>query len=86
MKFSLIDDWKKAYKLYSLWFFAIIGLVPDLFNLAVQYEIVSSTSAPAILSHAIKLIAFFGAASRLVKQKETELEAEAKTTEAAVNS
>jgi hypothetical protein len=82
LKFTLIDDWHKAYSFYSVWFFAILGVAPDLFNLAVQYGVITEASAPAMLSHAIKFIAFCGAASRVVSQKKKELEAPAPVPEA----
>jgi hypothetical protein len=71
MKFELelIDGWKKFYSMYSIWFFAALGSLPDLFNLAIQNGLITSASAPELLTRAINLVAFVGAASRLVKQK-----------------
>lgn len=74
MKLELIANWNKAYKLYSMWFFVILGLAPDIFNLAVQMGVIDSTSAPAILTRLINTVAFLGAVTRLVKQKQLELE------------
>ena len=73
---ELIDDAKKFYKLYSIWFFAILGLLPDLYNLAVQDGLISGSNAPALLARAINIIAFIGAASGLVKQKVATEEAD----------
>ncbi|BAW19174.1 hypothetical protein [Ralstonia phage RP31] len=69
LELELIDGWKKFYAMYSIWFFAILGLLPDLFNLAIQNGVITSASAPELLTRAINVIAFVGAASRLVKQK-----------------
>lgn len=77
MKFELIEGWKKAYAMYSIWFFAILGAAPDLFNLAVENHLVDSGAAPALLARIINIIAFVGAASRLVKQKALAAEAAA---------
>lgn len=74
MKLELITNWNKAYKLYSIWFFAVLGLAPDIFNLAVQMGVIDSTSAPAILTRLINTVAFLGAVTRLVKQKQLELD------------
>lgn len=74
MKLELIANWNKAYKLYSMWFFVILGLAPDIFNMAVQMGVIDSTGAPAILTRIINTIAFLGAVTRLVKQKQLELE------------
>lgn len=75
MQIQLIEEWKKAYKFYSIWFFVIIGALPELFNLAVQSGLVDSEAAPQALSRLISLIAFAGAASRMIRQKKLELEA-----------
>jgi hypothetical protein len=72
MKFELIENWKTFYKMYSMWAFVILGLTPDLYNLAVQYHMVDGSSAPAALAGMINTLAFAGAALRLVKQKKLE--------------
>lgn len=77
MKIELVDEAKKWYAMYSIWFFAILGLAPDLFNLAVENHLIESGSAPALLARMINIVAFVGAASRLVKQKVLTAEAEA---------
>lgn len=76
MKFTLVDEWRKAYAMYSVWFFAILGMLPDLYNLAVDNHLLDGGNAPAFLARAINLVAFAGAASRLVKQKVVTAEAE----------
>jgi hypothetical protein len=77
MKFELITDWKQAYSFYSMWAFALLGMAPEIFNLAVQYGMVESTAAPALLATVIKTVAFVGALTRMVKQKQVEIEAAA---------
>jgi hypothetical protein len=74
MKFQLVDEWRRFYTMYSIWAFAIIGLAPDIYNLAVQFNMVSGDNAPAALARVINMIAFAGAVLRLVKQKKLELE------------
>lgn len=73
---ELVDEAKKFYKLYSIWFFALIGLLPDLYNLAVQDNLITGGIAPALLVRMINIVAFVGAASRLVKQKVAAEEAD----------
>lgn len=68
-KITLVDEAKQFYKLYSIWFFAILGLMPDLYNLAVDNHLVDGGNAPAFLARVINIVAFAGAAMRLVKQK-----------------
>ncbi len=69
MNLQLVAEWKKAYAMYSIWAFAILGLLPDLYNLAISTGLFTSDEAPVALSRVINLVAFFGAASRLVQQK-----------------
>lgn len=76
MKFKLIDEWKSALTMYSMWFFAAVGIAPDLYNLAIQYGLLTGDAAPAKLAYIINVIAFTGAASRLIKQQKLELEVE----------
>lgn len=76
MKLQLIDQAGKWYSMYSIWFFALLGVMPELYNLAVSYNMVSGEAAPAVLARAINTIAFVGAVSRLIKQKKLALESE----------
>lgn len=67
--FDLVTGWHKFYKMYSIWFFALLGSAPDLYNLAISSGVIDAGSAPALLTRIINIIAFVGAASRLLKQK-----------------
>jgi hypothetical protein len=64
----LVNDWRKSWKFLSMWFFLILGLSPALYELAVQYDLVKPGRLPEIFSDAINLVAFLGAASRVVDQ------------------
>lgn len=66
---ELVTEWRKFYTMYSVWFFAIVGAAPDLYNLALQSGLLTGASAPPQLAHLIAIISFVGAASRLIKQK-----------------
>ncbi len=76
MKLTFVDEVRVWYKMYSVWFFAILGILPDLYNLAVDNHLLDGGNAPAFLARAINVIAFAGAASRLVKQAVVSKEAE----------
>lgn len=84
MKLQLIDGWHRFYTMYSMWAFVLLGIAPDVYNLAVQYNLVTGGNAPAALARMINMMAFAGAVARLVKQKKLEAEAvqttESKTT------
>lgn len=73
MKLELIANWKKAYAMYSMWAFALLGVAPQLFDLAVQFNLLDSETTPSALAKLINIIAFVGAASRIVQQKTVEL-------------
>jgi hypothetical protein len=72
----LVDEWRAAWKMYSLWFFATLALIPDLYNLALSSGLLEGTSAPVLVTRAINAVAFLGAASRLIKQKAVIMAAE----------
>ena len=69
MKIQMVDGYKKFYAMWSMWAFALLGLAPQLFNMAIEFNILTSEQAPELLARAINYIAFFGAVSRLVKQQ-----------------
>lgn len=71
--FQLIAEWRKFYSMYSIWFYAALGTAPDLYNLAVSTGMLDGASAPVILTRIINTIAFVGAASRLIQQKQLTL-------------
>lgn len=64
----LVEDWRKAPKWLSVWVLLLIGLAPDLFNLAVQYKLISAGSVPGIFEKALNLAAFIGIAVRMIDQ------------------
>ena len=66
---ELVTEWRKFYTMYSVWFFAIVGAAPDLYNLALQSGLLTGASAPPLLTRIIAIVSFVGAASRLIKQK-----------------
>ena len=78
MKIELVKEANKWYAMYSIWAFILLGAIPDLYNLAVQFNLLAGDDAPAFLARTINMVAFMGAALRLVKQKKLELDAESK--------
>lgn len=76
MKIQLIENWQQFYRLYSIWFFAFIAILPDVFNLAVSYGLLESENAPESLSYSLKVVAFLGALARLIKQQKLILESQ----------
>lgn len=72
MKITFIDNAKLWYKMYSVWFMALLGMLPDIFNLAITSGLFSAENAPEKLSYLMKVVAFLGIVSRLIKQKVAE--------------
>ncbi len=64
---KLIDEWKAAWKLASVWVFAFIGMFPDIYNAVAAMGWMSELPSPALWS--IRGLAVAGIASRLIKQQ-----------------
>lgn len=71
-----VDNWKKFYKMYSFWFFVLVGAAPDLYALATSMGVLQGQDVPEALTRIINTLAFMGAASRLVQQKSVQVRAE----------
>lgn len=78
MKLQLIDDWKKAYKLYSIWFFVILGSLPQLWDTAVQSGLMETALIPPAFKALVGTISAIALVMRLIKQQSAVLEAEVK--------
>src|SRR5690606_33562995 len=68
MKVEMIPELKNAWKMISMWAFLALGLLPELLALAASFDLVPDQDVPRLLDTLIKLIAFAGAAGRLIKQ------------------
>lgn len=74
---QLVAEWKKFYKMASFWAFVAIGCMPELYAIAVQYQIFGlDQDLPTVFARLINVAAGLGVMSRLVKQKALELEAQ----------
>lgn len=69
LKLQLVDGWRKWYRMYSIWFFTALGMIPEIWNLVVQSGLIDSSQSPAALNRMIQLIALGGGIFRLVHQK-----------------
>lgn len=69
IELTLIDDWKKAWKLYSVWIFALVLAGPDIYNAAVTAGLISADHVPALFGRLVNIVGFVGIVSRIVKQK-----------------
>ena len=67
MKINLINDYKFFYKKFSVWFFIIIGVAPDFYNIVMSTGLLDK--APELLIWIIRTLSMAGLFSRLIKQK-----------------
>lgn len=51
---ALVEDWKKAWKWYSSYALAFIGLLPDLYNNLVTSGIANSGDIPPLFNYTLK--------------------------------
>lgn len=65
----LVNDWKRAWKWFSMWAFVIIGFSPELYALAVQYKLISAGNLPLIFERLVQWVGFLGAVSRMIDQR-----------------
>ena len=63
---KLIEDWKTAYKKFSVWFFIVIAIAPDFYNAIMAAGLLDK--APQPLIWIIRILAACGILSRLIKQ------------------
>lgn len=68
---ELVEDAHQGYKFASMWFFVALMAAPDLYNLAVSNNLITAAVTPPVITHAINLLAFMGAASRLIQSKKS---------------
>ena len=69
-KIKLIENWNKWYKIWSVWFFILIGVAPDLYNAISSMGWLEE--APKAFVWTIRILASIGFASRLIKQQKLE--------------
>lgn len=77
--FQLVDNWKQFYKMRSVQLMAIVAILPELLQLAVDMDILSAddVTVPAFFNKLLKCGLFLAAVGRLLKQKGITLEAPA---------
>ncbi len=73
LKNRLVEDAAKWYKMYSIWVFAFIAVLPDIWNLVVESGLLQDTEVGQKLNATIKLVSLLGAVMRLVKQAKLTL-------------
>lgn len=77
IKIKLINNWNKWYKIWSVWFFILIGIAPDLYNSISSMGWLEQ--APPAFVWVIRILASIGFASRLIKQQKLQENKDANT-------
>lgn len=70
MKIQLVDDWRQAWKMASMWVYAILIALPQIVPLI---DAETRAGMPEWLGNTISLLAFAGMAARLVRQEYVKL-------------
>lgn len=73
----LVENWRQAWKFYTIWFYALLAALPEIVALAAQHGIIDPAQGdvPSLVTKLIQWIAFAGAMSRIIKQLKPELPA-----------
>lgn len=64
----LVNDWRHALKFASLWIYLLVGLSPQIFELAVQFDLIATADIPALFQKIVNWGAFLGAVCRMIDQ------------------
>lgn len=68
LKLTLIENWKDAYRFYTIWIYSFIIGFPSLWNELVAAGVIQSDTLPPEFKAALAVIGTVGIASRIVKQ------------------
>lgn len=65
----LVDEWRQAWKLLSVWAFIVIGIAPDLYSGVAAMGWLNDASVPPAFVWTLRSLAVAGIAVRLIRQK-----------------
>lgn len=65
----LVAEWRKAWKMLSVWAFAVVGISPDLYSAVVAMGWLDDEGVPPAFVWALRGLAVAGILSRLLRQK-----------------
>lgn len=66
----LIKEWKKCYKMWSIWIFILIAASPEIYQGFVTLGLLNNI--PNFIDYSIRILAGIGIISRVIKQKGLE--------------
>lgn len=65
---KLIENWKQGWKFYSVWLFAIVAAMPDLYMAVVAMGWLDSPGVPAQLVWTLRGLGVVGVFARFISQ------------------
>lgn len=68
----LVDEWRQAWKMLSVWAFAVIGIAPDLYSGIVAMGWLDDGNVPAAFVWTLRGLAVLGIGARLLRQRKPE--------------
>lgn len=71
MTMQLISNWKEGWRFYSVWAFALLGALPELWPLLVA--VLGFDPMPELPGRVVQLVALIGLVSRFIKQTKPPL-------------
>ena len=69
---KLIEDWRQAWKYYSVWALAVLVALPDLYNALLAAGLLEADAMPPMAAWSVRIVAIAGLVVRFVNQKKPE--------------
>lgn len=69
---KLIENWRQAWRFYSVWAMAVLAALPDLYNMLLAAGLLEADAIPPLAAWSIRIVAIAGIVVRFVKQKRPE--------------
>ena len=66
---QLVDDWKQAWRKFSVWAFIVLGAMPDIYSGVQALGWLDDKAVPPAFVWSIRFAAAAGLALRLIKQR-----------------
>lgn len=69
---KLVDEWRHAWRMLSVWAFALIGIAPDLHAGIVAMGWLDDPTVPPSFVWTLRALAVAGVAARLIQQRKPQ--------------
>lgn len=65
---NLIENWRQAWRYYSVWAFAALAALPDLYNALLAAGLMDADAMPPVATWSVRIVAIAGIVLRFVRQ------------------